>query len=415
MISFDVVSLFTNVPLERTIDIIINKIYKKKLIKTKIKPGKMRALLLLCTKEGHFTFNDEIYQQVDGVMMGSPLGSLIANIFMCELENTLIPKLMDKVQHWTRYVDDTFVFVKPGTVDEIHQLLNSFDPKIKFTYEKENDKKISFLDVQLERLDNNTIETSVYRKPTNNDIFMNWFAYSPRSWKIGTLRSLIKRALMISSTDNILQNELKHLKKVFNEKNQYPLKVIESITDDEVQKHHEPLRESTEPTINEVNDEVSIVQLNLPFGGTKGEIMMKKLSRKIERINKNKVKLRVTYTPNKLSSKFPVKDKIKFAHQHNVSYYIDCANKKCKSDYVGQTKCRILKRTLQHNSKDNASHILQHSKATKHRRVTLDNVKILGKRYKSNFKRRISESLFIKELKPDLNKQKDAFRLKLFN
>ena len=143
--------------------------------------------------------------------------------------------------------------------------------------------------------------------------------------------------------------------------------------------------------------------------------MMKKLSRKIERINKNKVKLRVTYTPNKLSTKFPVKDKIKLAHQHNVSYYIDCANKKCKSDYVGQTKCRTLKRTLQHNSKDNASHILQHSNATKHRRVTLENVKILGKGYKSNFKRRISESLFIKELKPDLNKQKDAFRLKLFN
>ena len=63
---------------------------------------------------------------------------------MCELENTIIPKLMDKVQHWTRYVDDTFVFIKPDAVDEIHRLLNSFDPKIKFTYERENDKKISF-------------------------------------------------------------------------------------------------------------------------------------------------------------------------------------------------------------------------------------------------------------------------------
>ena len=74
-----------------------------------------------------------------------------------------------------------------------------------------------------------------------------------------------------------------------------------------------------------------------------------------------------------------------------------------------------MKRTLQHNSKDNASHILQHSKKTKHRRVTLKDVKILGKGYKSNFKRRISEALFVKELKPDLNKQKDAFKLKLYN
>ena len=87
MISFDVVSLFTNVPLEKTIDIILKKVYREKLIKTKIKRNDMKELLYLCTKEGHFTFNDEIYMQTDGVMMGSPLGSLIANIFMCELEN----------------------------------------------------------------------------------------------------------------------------------------------------------------------------------------------------------------------------------------------------------------------------------------------------------------------------------------
>ena len=73
----DVVSLFTNVPLERTIDIIIKKVYKEKRIKTKIEADKLSALLRLCTKEGHFTFNEETYIQVDGVMMGSPLGSLI--------------------------------------------------------------------------------------------------------------------------------------------------------------------------------------------------------------------------------------------------------------------------------------------------------------------------------------------------
>ena len=74
-----------------------------------------------------------------------------------------------------------------------------------------------------------------------------------------------------------------------------------------------------------------------------------------------------------------------------------------------------MKRTLDHNSRDKASHVLAHSKKTKHRRVYMENLKILGRGYKSDFKRKISESLFIKELKPDLNKQKDAFKLKLFN
>ena len=82
--------------------IIIKKVYKEKKIKTKIKANKLRQLLCLCTKEGHFTFNDETYVQIDGVMMGSPLGSLIANIFMCELETSIIPKLTDSVKLWTR-------------------------------------------------------------------------------------------------------------------------------------------------------------------------------------------------------------------------------------------------------------------------------------------------------------------------
>ena len=90
MISFDVVNLFTNVPLNHTIDLILRKVYDEKLISTKIKRENMRELLLLCTQEVPFTFNGETYMQVDGVMMGSPLGPLFANIFMCDLENKLI-------------------------------------------------------------------------------------------------------------------------------------------------------------------------------------------------------------------------------------------------------------------------------------------------------------------------------------
>ena len=215
MISFDVVSLFTNVPLEKTIDIIIKKVYKEKKIKTKIKADKLRQLLCLCTKEGHFTFNDATYVQIDGVMMGSPLGSLIANIFMCELETSVIPKLKDSIKLWTRYVDDTFAFVKPTEIDNIHQQLNNYDQNIQFTYETENEGKISFLDVMIERKDTH-LETSVYRKKTNSDLYMNWNSYSPRAWKIGTLRNLVRRAIMISSPNN-LQTELDRQRKVFSE------------------------------------------------------------------------------------------------------------------------------------------------------------------------------------------------------
>lgn len=422
MISFDVVSLFTNVPLEKTIDIIIKKVYKEKLVKTKIKADKLRRLLLLCTKEGHFTFNDEIYQQIDGVMMGSPLGSLIANIFMCELETTIVPQLGDKLQFWMRYVDDTFAFIKRDQIGEVEHVLNSFDPKIKFTHETERDRRIAFLDVTVYRTPNNTLETSVYRKATDNNIFMNWHSHSPRSWKIGTIKNLVKRAITISSTQVLLKKELDHLTKVFHENNQYPVSVLRSIIEEEIGKHQEsensnpneePPNASVVPTTNE--EEKRIIQLTIPYGGDQGVKMLQRMKTSIDRASKKKFNIRIVYTPSKLGTRFQVKDKTKLAHQHNVTYHIDCANKKCTSDYIGQTKCRTLKRTIQHNSRDNASHVLQHSKETKHRRVTLDNVTILGRGYRSDFKRRISESLFIKELKPDLNKQNDAYRLKLFN
>ena len=42
----------------------------------------MKEMLILCTKNVHFTFNEEVYKQKDGVAMGSPLGLVFADIFM---------------------------------------------------------------------------------------------------------------------------------------------------------------------------------------------------------------------------------------------------------------------------------------------------------------------------------------------
>ena len=72
MVSFDVTSLFTNVPLSDTIDLILRRIYIDMEIDTTIPKREMKDLLYLCTKNVHFSFNGEIYVQIDGVAMGSP-------------------------------------------------------------------------------------------------------------------------------------------------------------------------------------------------------------------------------------------------------------------------------------------------------------------------------------------------------
>ena len=98
--------MFTNVPIDATIDIIIRRIYEFKEIDTRITKNEMRELILICTKNVHFTFNGETFTQVDSVAMGSPLVPILANIFMVELERNLIPVLKYHLSCWKRYVDD---------------------------------------------------------------------------------------------------------------------------------------------------------------------------------------------------------------------------------------------------------------------------------------------------------------------
>ena len=107
-------------------------------------------------KNVHFSFNNDIYIQIDGVATGSPLGPVI----------------------------DTFVYVKRGSIEYVLFLLNSFHHNIKSTYEQENNNRLPFLDVLFIR-DYQKINTTVFRKGTHNDLYLHWELFSPISWKQG--------------------------------------------------------------------------------------------------------------------------------------------------------------------------------------------------------------------------------------
>ena len=128
MVYYDFKSLFTNVPLETTIDIILRRIYTNHELTTSLTKKEMKKLLLLRTENVHFTFNEQIYIQADVVAMGSALAPLLADIFMIELERSLIPNLQ-KIRFWRRYVDDTIRFVEIGSIKYIRSVLNSFHKK----------------------------------------------------------------------------------------------------------------------------------------------------------------------------------------------------------------------------------------------------------------------------------------------
>ena len=124
--SFDVSLLFIMVLLDYTIDLTLKQISDDKEIETKISRKHMKNLLILSAKNVNFTFGDNIYQQKDGVAMGSLLGPVLAGICLIHLERTLMPELEKFMKHWKRYVDDTITYIKPDFITNVIDILNKF-------------------------------------------------------------------------------------------------------------------------------------------------------------------------------------------------------------------------------------------------------------------------------------------------
>ena len=109
MVSFDVSNLFTNVPLQETIEICLDKLFHDTDTVRNLTRDQLKRLLTVASKENHFLFNGMIYDQIDGVAMGSPLGPVLANIFMSHLEKHALDTYQgQKPLFYKRYVDDVF-------------------------------------------------------------------------------------------------------------------------------------------------------------------------------------------------------------------------------------------------------------------------------------------------------------------
>ena len=93
-VSYDVDSLFRNIPLKETIDYIIHKIFNEKLLKPICKKLIFERLLYKLTTDCTIQFNQGFYKQIDGCAIGSPLSVILANIHMVRTENEVL-KLMN--------------------------------------------------------------------------------------------------------------------------------------------------------------------------------------------------------------------------------------------------------------------------------------------------------------------------------
>ena len=193
MASLDVDSLFTNIPLDETINIIIEKLFSENETVHNLNKDQFKCLLTLATKESYFLFDGELYQQVDGVAMGSPLGPTLANIFLCHYEDIWLRNcsLECKPSYYKRYVDNIFVLFKWEThVQSFKNFMNTCHLKKKFIFKKEENKCFNFLDMKVVR-ENNSSTVSVYCKPTFSDVYTHFSRYMLFNYKFNLVSTII--------------------------------------------------------------------------------------------------------------------------------------------------------------------------------------------------------------------------------
>ena len=75
------------------------------------------------------SFNNKLYERIDGVSMGGLLGPVLANIIMTECEKIIVETLMEEkvIMFFTRYVDDTLLVIKKSNINYVLNQFNSFD------------------------------------------------------------------------------------------------------------------------------------------------------------------------------------------------------------------------------------------------------------------------------------------------
>ena len=114
MASFDIKSLFTNIPLDETIDIAANSLNSDNNSFLSLSIIQFRKFLGLAVKNTLFNFNDKLNRQIDGVAMGSPLGPSFANIFLCFHEILWLQNCPSEFKPalYRIYIDETFILFR---------------------------------------------------------------------------------------------------------------------------------------------------------------------------------------------------------------------------------------------------------------------------------------------------------------
>jgi hypothetical protein len=403
LVSFDVVSLFTNIPLDLVFEILEER-WDEIDEHTGLNKTQFFNLLRFCLYDcNYFLYDSNIYKQKEGLAMGSSLSAVLSDFVMERLLDTQIPKLPHKPIFFKKYIDDNITIIPKHLINETLNILNSFHPKIQFTKENQQNSKIPFLDMTLIK-ENDRIITNFYRKPTSSGRILNFHSSHPFHMKRNTAINFIKRVKNLSErrfdyeNSKIIQETL--------EKNGYPDIFIKKMLKKFKFFKPTPYEPKETTTTNTENEKKKYVAM--PFV----QNFSHNLSNRLKNINEN---LQFAYRPcNKIGQKLftNTKTPINSLNKAGVVYKIECmgnSTEDCDGIYIGETSKKLNVRLDQHkrdiksnSSKpktSNCTALIKHINEKRHK-FDPDKAKILATNQNNTYKRRFMETAQIQINKP---------------
>ena len=414
-VSFDVESLFTNVPLSEIINHIADTLFDcgnpfpmpEKKEDKRLEKSTFIKMMALCT-EGIFLYKDAVYQQIDGCAMGSPLGPTLANWFLGKMEREIF---IDNVfldyapELYVRYVDDIFAtFNSMEKCEQFFRYINTLHPNLRFTVEYPQGS-LPFLDVEV-TLHEGNIQTCVYRKSTNTGVLLNFNSIAPNQWKRSLITCFLTRAKVVCSSNALFQDEIKRLKAIFVN-NAYPSSFFDNVLNRFLASLGTvPQKDDSD---SDAGSERAFVYLSVVYVGGPSHTLGKRLASLIR--DKHGVEIKVVFSTFKVGSYFGLKSRIPPLFKSNVVYKFTCSRDESTS-YIGMTTTQWFVRIGQHFDPSKKSAIFSHlvlchdCRESNPRSLQFQILKQLrGVRDTE-----IHEALQIRKGRPSLNKQLGSFQ-----
>ena len=395
MVSFDVSSLYTNVPVMEAIEVCTNKLFNMPEDK---RPPIDRETFITLAKIAScgviMSTHDGFYQQTDGLAMGSPPAPHLANGWLSQFEDII----KGNAKIYDRYMDDILMDIKQPSVEEKLKEINNLHKNLQFTIERENDKSLPFLDMKIiHDPDTGKLSSTWYNKPTDTGLIMNYHALAPKRYKRSVVSGFIHRIYRACSSWENFHNSLVRAKGIL-EKNQYPPSFYDPIMKQTLDSILLPQAETTKNPVDQPNGRCDKIPLIMQYRGKSTEDYARSL-------HKSNAPCTIIMTLRKLKTMMPsLKPPVEKMMKSGLVYRITCPC--CSACYVGVTSRHLQSRFKEHIQRSGPmkSHQLQCGKE-----ITDENVDILQTSSRGENYLLTLEALHIRELRPQIN-TKDEYR-----